>query len=327
MRVLANAPGAGVARATAFGLDVCSDRPVRCLEQTRAPATGRTLDLSVDCVAQERPTGSGRVICSRSRAGVETFRIVAESSSCYAIWGLRGGCYRLRTDAREARGHVGALPTARWERFLVGQVLPFASLLGGLEIFHASGVAIDGGVIAIAGESGAGKTSLALSLCAQGASFVTDDVLALECGGGLLWAHPGPPVAGIARSGSAIPPSAAGLSSPVIEDEGERVVRVERAANEPSPLRALFFLERRPDGPSTPCFEVVDDPRKLLAVTFNFTLATARRLRGLLDVCALASRLRVERIVASSSVEPALLAAAVTDRVRIAPSLVTMRRP
>jgi hypothetical protein len=38
------------------------------------------------------------------------------------------------------------------------------------------------------------------------------------------------------------------------------------------------------------------DAQMLLSATFNFVLATPRRLRGLLEVCALAARLRVELI-------------------------------
>jgi hypothetical protein len=38
------------------------------------------------------------------------------------------------------------------------------------------------------------------------------------------------------------------------------------------------------------------DAKLLLAATFNFVLATPERLQGLLEVCALAARLRVELI-------------------------------
>jgi hypothetical protein len=260
--------------------------------------------------------GAGRVICSRSRAGVDTFRIVAESPARYVIWGREGGSYRLCTEAREARGHVGALTRGQWERFLIGQVLPFASLLAGLEIFHASAVALHGGTIAITGASGAGKTSLALALCGLGAGFVTDDVLALECSGDRLFAHSGPPLANVARAPLAPPSSVAERSSPVIDGDEKQVLRVVRAGGERLPLSALFFLDRTVGGPSEPRFEAIEDPRQLLGSTFNFALATSSRLRGLLEVCALASRLRVERIVVGSSIEAERLGRAVIERVR-----------
>ena len=77
-------------------------------------------------------------------------------------------------------------------------MLPFAALLQGLEVFHASAVVQGGEAIALLGPSRAGKTSLALELCARGASFLADDVLALETREDALFAHPGSPVAGVA---------------------------------------------------------------------------------------------------------------------------------
>ncbi len=87
-----------------------------------------------------------------------------------------------------------------------------------------------------------------------------------------------------------------------------------RAAAEPAPLAAMFFLDRRPDGPTEPCFEPIADAQMLLGATFNFVLATPERLRGLLDVCALAAQRRVERILIGPSVDAAQLGVAVTRR-------------
>ncbi len=315
----------GLTRATVFGLDVCAERRVRCLEGARTSSTNRPVDLHVRQDASEEPNWRefDRVICSRVRDGEERFRIAADSRSGYAIWGRDGGSYELSADATRLRCDVGATTDARWERFLIGQILPFAALVWGLEIFHASAVALDRVGIAFAGPSGAGKTSLALAMCELGACFLTDDVLALEPRAGDLLAHPGTPLASVVtarRSPRRADPLA--RSKRIADDDGERVLRVSRAAGAPVALGGLFFLDRRPAGPSRPRFEVVDDPRALLAATFNFALDTRRRLRGLLDVCALASRQRIERIVADTSVDASALAAAVADRMRATSSSV-----
>ena len=83
---------------------------------------------------------------------------------------------------------------------------------------------------------------------------------------------------------------------------------------DPVPLAALFFLDRRADGPEHPRFEPTADAPLLLAATFNFVLATPERLRRLLDVCALAAKLRVERIVVGPSTDASELSATVEQR-------------
>src|SRR5207237_7100235 len=125
------------------------------------------------------------------------FTIEALPDGGHTIWGEGKGTYWLspRGDrvmcAPESSAHA-------FQRFLIAQVLPFAALLAGVEIFHASAVMMrDGSVVGFAGPSGAGKTSLALAVCRHSASFFADDVLALEPNGAALLAHPGAPIAGV----------------------------------------------------------------------------------------------------------------------------------
>ena len=308
----------GGTRATVFGLYVRADRRIRFLEGTRARPAKRPLNLLMhhgEAVELDWP-GSASVICSqRERGDSESLRIETHSEAGYLIWGRARGSYLLSVDGRRLYCAPGESPPETWERFLIGQVLPFAALVSGLEIFHASSVVLHGGAIAFAGPSGAGKTSVALSLCDGGASFLADDVLALESRGDDLLAHPGTPLAGIDRREATRLRDAGKLSQEevLMRNRREHVVRV-RAGTEEAPLHALFFLDRRPDGPSNPSFEPVTDPQTLLAATFNFVLDTPERLRGLLNVCALAAQRRVERIVAGPSVDASELGAAVQRR-------------
>ncbi|MGH8900630.1 MAG: hypothetical protein ACRDYA_02875 [Egibacteraceae bacterium] len=66
---------------------------------------------------------------------------------------------------------------------LSGTVLAFVLSLGGDCVLHASAVEVDGAAIAIVGQSGMGKSTLAALLCAAGASLLTDDVLRVDVGG------------------------------------------------------------------------------------------------------------------------------------------------
>jgi hypothetical protein len=304
-------------RATVFGLDVRADIPVTYLEGASAKATGRRLDVASragGAQALDWPTGAELISDELEPDGTVCFRIESHPKAGYLLWGPRYGAHRLSADGRHLICGLRGADDGEWQRLLVAQVLPFAAVLNGLEVFHASAVAIDGRAVAFAGRSRAGKTSVALELCRLGARFLSDDVLALESDGGVLVAHPGSPVAGVdhaevqrLRELESTP-----LQTVAVNDR-ERLVRM-RAAAAPAPLVALFFLDRREDGPAQPRFESIADAHTLLGATFNFVLAAPDRLRRLLETCALAADRRVERIVIGPSIDAAALAAAVTRR-------------
>jgi hypothetical protein len=289
-------------RATAFGLDVESQIPLSLLERATAAPTGRALALSLaEAGAAEPPwPDSATLVCDeRQPDGNSIYQIQAHPAAGYLISGPKHGAHRLSADGRLLCCDSQGLPDADWQRLLIAQVLPFAALLRGLEVFHASAVVWRAHAVAFLGPSRAGKTSLALELCGRGAGFLADDVIALEPRHEQLLAHPGTPLASVVAG--------------ELGDAGERLVRV-AGASEPVALGALFFLDRRADGPERPRFEPAADALALLSATFNFVLATPERLRSLLEVCALAARLRVERIVCGPDTSVAELGAAVELR-------------
>jgi hypothetical protein len=297
-------------RATAFGLDVLCDSPVAFLAGARAAPTGRRLSLSVAPHerARERWPGDAQLICDETQPdGSINFRIEKSPQAGYLLWGPAYGAHLLASDGSALSCFPEDLPDGAWQRFLIAQVLPFAALLQGLEVLHASAVSQRGSAVAFLGPSGSGKTSLALELCSRGADFLADDVLALERSAGGLLAHAGSPVAGVARDRPHTP-------GPVLaSNEREQVVALPGAAAA-APLEAMFFIERRSDGPSAPSFTAVTDGISLLAATFNFVLAGPERLAALLDVSAIAARRRVELITAGPATDTSALADAVQAR-------------
>ncbi len=207
---------------------------------------------------------------------------------------------------------------AGWQRLLVAQVLPFAAVLQGLEVLHASAVTIGQSAVALVGRSGSGKTSVALALCRSGAGFLADDVLVLERLNGELVGHPGAPVAGVDRAEvkrmheRGIQESREVLST----NPREEVTRVSLVGG-PAPLRAVFFLDRSTGGPSAPRFEPAPDAQALLSATFNLVLASPHRLEGLLDICAQVARRRVERIVFGGDTDATQLSRAIEHRIGV----------
>ena len=305
-------------QATVFGLDVHADTSLSFLQGARATPTGNALELSV-APADAAPNwpSCARLVCDqREPDGSVSFRIEAHPQRGFLIWGPAYGSHLVSSDGRRLRCAPEGRRAGDWQRLLIGQVLPFAALLRGLEILHASAVAIEGGAIAFLGRAGSGKTSAALELTRRGAAFVADDVLALARAGEVLLAQPGTPVAGVDHA-EARRLAQVGATRPLetlAVNAHERLVRMPGAAA-PAPLTTLFFLDRRRDGPRDPRFAAVDDPRLLLGATFNSVLTQRARLRELLEVCALAARRRVERVMIGPCVDAAALATALERRI------------
>jgi hypothetical protein len=303
-----------VGRATAFGLDLDSETPLPFFEGGTAHPTGRPLRISYGEEPPAWPEGAELISDDRDRDGSVIFQIEAGEPG-YRIHGPAYGSSVLSGDGTEVRGRSGEEGFEGWQRLLVAQVLPFAAALQGLEVLHAGAVVVAGEGVALSGPSGSGKTSLALALQRRGAELLADDVVAVERADSELLAHPGAPIAGIdlAEAERLGAQGDGGRTGVLAVNAREQIARAVLVPG-PVPLGALFLLDRRLDGPEQPSFEVEEDPRQLLASTFNLLLASPERLAGLLDVCARLAARRVERVTFGPATDPDELAAAVWAR-------------
>jgi hypothetical protein len=303
--------------ATVFGLDVRADTDLSFLQHGGTRPTGRRLDVTVAPAEADEWSPDADLICDqRNRDGSINFQIESDPGAGYRIWGPEYGASVLSRDGRRISSEPGE-GRQEWERMLVAQVLPFASVLRGLEVLHASAVVVEGAAVALAGPSGAGKTSLAMALNRDGGGgFLADDVLAVERVGEDLLVHPGAPIAAIDHREAErlrVLELAVGRERVLGSNSREEITRIDLA--EPAPLGSLFFIARDPDGPGEPRFESVSDPRLLLSATFNLILASPQRLQRLLETAALASRGRVERVSVGPDVDATALAAAIRRRI------------
>jgi hypothetical protein len=225
--------------------------------------------------------------------------------------------FLLSADGREIVAAPAHASPWRWQRYLIGQALPLAAVLQGVEVLHASAVVLDGRAIAFVGASHAGKTTLAMALVRAGAALLCDDVLAVEPTEHGVLAHPGPAVVNLRHAAAdalgAPDPRATELGA---DEEARRVlVPMEGAA---APLRALYVLDRDA-GHARP---VVAPPAGgvaplLLASSFNFIVMTPERLRRQLDVCArLADGAEVAMLRIPEAANPAAVAEMLAERAR-----------
>jgi hypothetical protein len=299
-----------------FGLDLRLPGSLTWLAESGTSATGRPVDLTVGAEADSEWLGDATPISDeRTEDGGVLFQI-ARGECGYRFSGPRYGTATVSPQASRVWGAPGDGGMEDWQRFLIAQVLPFAAVLRGLEVFHASAVAVDGRAVAFLGPSGAGKTSIAMALCRLGASFLADDVLAVERDGGRLFGHPGAPVAGVATEEAERLRSRRSLDAGAVlsSDAREAMVRM-KPQRDPAPLQAIFVLDRRPEASPEPRFERVTEPQVLLSATFNLVLLDGPRLEALLDVCSLAAGGMVERVVVGRETDASTLAEVLAERI------------
>jgi len=144
-----------------------------------------------------------------------------------------------------------------WQQTLLSRILPNVAIMRGYEALHASAVESPHGVVALAGPSGVGKSTLAAELITRGWPLFADDVLILGYGNDGVCAHPGTPHTKVteddyARLRRDLPAEDLGALG------DERWLSLHGGAPSPRHVRLICLLETSADGrecvvlPSTP---------------------------------------------------------------------------
>lgn len=165
--------------------------------------------------------------------------------------------------------------------YLLSQVLSHCLLLRGVESLHATSVVIDGEAIAILGDSGYGKSTLAAAFMRMGYPLLTDDVLVPEFSGKRVRVHASLPRLKL------LPESADAMfrsrpSLPMNRFTDKMILRLEPAEHvwHAVPLRAIFALPSD-SGAATLSIQRARGHGALLPLiknTFEATLFSRRRL-------------------------------------------------
>jgi hypothetical protein len=253
---------------------------------------GRTTAVELvppdDIEARWDPIQAVRVFERTFSDGTPMLTVDRDPEAGYRFWAPRHGCHLVATDGRSIRSAPPSADEWWWQRLLLAQVLPVAATLQGVELLHASAVAVDGRALAVTASAGSGKTSLAAHLLDLGADFVADDVLALELVDGLARAHPGTGLMNLDPEQRGSLADAAGRIAELPGD-GETNYVVVPVVDEPVPLGALYFLHRAA-GFAEARIVAAQDPRVLLGSTFVSYLSDPERLLTHLEVCGVIDR-------------------------------------
>ncbi len=253
------------------------------------PARACSLGLvRAEALDAQWPDGESFVLRDlRDRSERRLLTIEEHPEAGYLLDAVGYGRYVVAHHGERILCAPGHLPEWEWQAFVIGQVLPLAAVLQGLEAVHGSAIALGDHVIGMVADSHGGKSSLAINLIRRGAAFVADDVLALERADERIIVHPGPTLASVRHAeAAAIGPAALlGLGEIVGRDERELRVAVRR---EPRTLglAALYFIERSEDEPDRAVRQREPEPQLLLRNTFNGFVRTPARLVRQLDLYA-----------------------------------------
>ncbi len=197
----------------------------------------------------------------------------------------------------------GGNPEA-FQSYLLSQVLSFALVRQGIEPLHATTVVMGGRAVALLGDCGAGKSSLAAAFVQAGHRLLTDDLLVLREQEERFLAQPGPPriklfpeVARtlLDRHPGAVPmnPATRKLIIPLSADQ---------TAHEPTHLDAIYVLRRprhsgRESRPSIRRFTRRAAFIELTRAAFNLLVVESNRLQRQFELAArLAARIPVKSL-------------------------------
>jgi hypothetical protein len=278
-------------RGRAFGLEVAAELPVLGVPEANGVSTTRVTTMKLVSAAELEERWRGfpveSIVDRRFADGRLMMSVEHSDNRGYRIYAPRYGRHVVSGDGTTLHSALPRIPAWRWQRLLFAQVLPIAAALQGLSLLHASAVAFGGRALAFSAPSGTGKTSVAAHLVAQGASFLTDDALALEPAPGGLLAHPGAGMASIdeAEWQAMSPEGRARL--------GRRLGRSDKShfavdvAERPLPLAAVYFLQRNGQAERQTIEQVrTVDPGRLLGSAFVTSVRTPEYLTRQLEACA-----------------------------------------
>jgi hypothetical protein len=207
-------------------------------------------------------------------------------SEQYRLWAKDFGRYLVSVDGGTVACERGGVGREQQERFVLAHALPVAAILRGYEVLHVSAVSGDAGSAAFAGASGTGKTRLASRLVARGATFLTDDVLAVEAAGDDVLVHPGPAFMAIRPDDAAMLAEIGGRLGAAVGSSDKTHVSPP-ARGEATRLRAIYHIQWGDTFRITPLER--GELNRVLALSFLPYLTTPERLMRHLTIAQLVS--------------------------------------
>ncbi|HYZ80656.1 MAG TPA: hypothetical protein VE571_05280 [Solirubrobacteraceae bacterium] len=226
----------------AYGLEVETDITLPGMQTTRPGGRRQRLTLR-GAPAQELPSpiDDPRYLRNlQAYDGAPYVMLEGTAGDVLFAYG-RTALFHLSADHAVLRCAVADEDEPTWQRVLLDTILWTVSLLRGFELLHASAVLGPHGLIALVGQTGGGKTSLAAEFLRRGAALYSDDVLALDDVGGPVVAHPGLALMNLPRP---LGPEELGGGRILADFGDERWAALDRHAATPAAPASIVLINR-----------------------------------------------------------------------------------
>jgi len=296
-----------------FGLFVISDHPL--LAPVREAPRADVLELrrhgADDHTTPTRSDGEGVLWSTRFPDGADV-EVTEGAEGEHIIAYGEHAVFVLSPDRRQVDWSVasgnggGGSDEAAVQRFLLDTVLWWTAMSLGFDLLHASAVKLPEGVVAVVGESGAGKTSVAIELMERGGVLYADDVLAIRRLGSEVVVYPGPALMNVPRR-LLSSMNGRGRELAHFPDQDETWMSIEHTATGPEPLEAVFVLDRQ--GRGEPRVERLDpSPFTLMAHAWGIQSTGPRARQSFENYAELSRGTPAYHLRAGSGASPATIA-------------------
>ncbi len=209
-----------------------------------------------------------------------------QDGSTYVRWNALGE-FLVSTDGRRITcRRFDGVSEESFQVYLLGQAISFALVKSGLEPLHATCVVIDGIAIALLGDSGYGKSSLAACFLEAGHRLLTDDLLVAQEVSGGFQIHPGPPRIKLfpEMAQRFLGESVSGV--PMISDTRKLVMLLEprHVCPHAAPLAAIYAIAAPDDAAQEQGVRIESVPSReafvlLMNNIFNYVIVDSKRLQ------------------------------------------------
>jgi hypothetical protein len=204
--------------------------------------------------------------------------------SHYVRW---SGLGEFLVSAEGVRITCARAPAAAPESFqvyLLNQAISFALVQQGFEPLHATTIVVDCQAVALLGDSGFGKSTLAASFLHAGHMLLTDDLLLLRPSKWGFDAYPGPQRIKLFPKIASRFLSSDSDGVPMNEGTNKQVIALRGGCVAPVPLRAIYVLAPPYETRRQRRIQIEPLPPReaflaLVANTFNYRIVHSRRLQ------------------------------------------------
>jgi hypothetical protein len=271
-----------------FGIEVVAPSIVPLAPAGHRRRGRTTVKMTSADVLKRRwqPDDANRFVERRYHDGRLSMTVDHDEQCGYLIYAPWYGRYLVAPDGGSILSTMPNVPLWRWQIVLFAQALPLAATLQGLELLHASAVRVDGKLVAFSAPSGTGKTSTAAHLVADGATLLTDDVLAIDRSDGRILGFPGAPLTKVARGELATMTAAARARLGAHVGRNDKNLLLASVPQDPFVLDGLYFLQRSDRFRSLSITRLEPNPFRLLAHSFNTYVRTRERVANQLAIHA-----------------------------------------